>query len=173
MAAWVESGGHSLAAVREPLLQRLLLLGAWASVVVVHELSSCGSWALEHRLSSCGTQAELLCGKWHLPGSGIEPVSLALASEFFATEPPGKFSTFKMEIESRKCENTWKASSDILQTVKKHMFTIQNLSGEVFPLASSRDSCQRGSSWTSGQLLFPGVMDMPRLRIPGKPTVYP
>ena len=84
------SGGHSLAAVREPLLQRLLLLGAWASVVVVHELSSCGSWALEHRLSSCGTQAELLCGRWHLPGSGIEPVSLALASEFFATEPPGK-----------------------------------------------------------------------------------
>ena len=30
-------------------------LGAWASVVVAHGLSSCGSWALECRLSSCGT----------------------------------------------------------------------------------------------------------------------
>ena len=109
-----------------------------------------------------------------LPASGIEPVSLALANEFFTTEPPGKPSpTFKMEIESIKCESTWKASSDILQTVKKHMFTIQTLSGEVFPLASSRDSCQRESSWSPGQLLLPGVIDMPRLRIPGKPTVYP
>ena len=70
---------------------------AEASLIGGVGFSSCGSWALEHRLSSCGTQAELLCGRWHLPGSGIEPVSLALASEFFATEPPGKFSsTFKM-----------------------------------------------------------------------------
>ena len=108
------------------------------------------------------------------PGPGIEPASPAFADEFFATEPPGKPSpTFKMEIESIKCESTWKASSDILQTVKKHMFTIQTLSGEVFPLASSRDSCQRESSWSPGQLLLPGVIDMPRLRIPGKPTVYP
>ena len=30
-------------------------LGAWASVVVVHGISSCGSWSLECRLSSCGT----------------------------------------------------------------------------------------------------------------------
>ena len=27
---------------------------------------------------------------WDLPGSGIEPVSPALAGGFFATEPPGK-----------------------------------------------------------------------------------
>ena len=53
------------------------------------------------------------------------------------------------------------------------MFTIQTLSCEFFPLASSRDSCQRESSWSSGQLLLPGVMHMPRLRIPGKPTVCP
>ena len=33
------------------------VLGAWASVVVAHGLSSCGSWALERRLSSCGSQA--------------------------------------------------------------------------------------------------------------------
>ena len=32
-------------------------LGAWASVVVAHRLSSCGSWALERRLSSCGAWA--------------------------------------------------------------------------------------------------------------------
>ena len=32
-------------------------LGVWASVVVAHGLSSCGSQALEHRLSSCGSWA--------------------------------------------------------------------------------------------------------------------
>ena len=32
-------------------------LGARASVVVAHGLSSCGSWALERRLSSCGARA--------------------------------------------------------------------------------------------------------------------
>ena len=32
-------------------------LGAWASVVVAHGLSSYGSRALEHRLSSCGARA--------------------------------------------------------------------------------------------------------------------
>ena len=32
-------------------------LGAQASVVVAHGLSSCGLQALEHKLSSCGTRA--------------------------------------------------------------------------------------------------------------------
>ena len=32
-------------------------LGTWASVVVAHGLSSCGSQALECRLSSCGVWA--------------------------------------------------------------------------------------------------------------------
>ena len=36
---------------------RAWALGVWASVVVAHGLSSCGSRALEHRLSSCGTRA--------------------------------------------------------------------------------------------------------------------
>ena len=53
-------------------------------------LSSCGSQALEHRLSSCGTRAELFHGMWDLPGSGIDPMSLALTGEFFNAEPPGK-----------------------------------------------------------------------------------
>ena len=39
------------------LLIAVASLGAWASVVVAHGLSSCGSWALERRLSSCGARA--------------------------------------------------------------------------------------------------------------------
>ena len=56
----------------------------------MHGLNSRGSWALELRLSSCGSQAQLLCGMWDLPRPGIEPMSSALAGEFFTTEPSGK-----------------------------------------------------------------------------------
>ena len=65
-------------------------LGAQASVVVAHGLSSCGSRALERRLSSCGARALLLRGMWDLPGPGLEPVSPALAGGFLTTVPPGK-----------------------------------------------------------------------------------
>ena len=65
-------------------------LGAWTSVAVACGLSSCSSRALEHRLSSHGARAELLCGMGNLPGTGIEPVSLALAGGLLATVPPGK-----------------------------------------------------------------------------------
>ena len=65
-------------------------LGVWASVVVAHGLSSCGSWALERRLSSCGTRAELLRGMWDLPGPGLGPVSPTLADGFLTTVPPGR-----------------------------------------------------------------------------------
>ena len=58
-------------------------LGARASVVVAHGLSSCGSQALERRLSSCGVWVSLLCGMWDLPGPGLRPVSPALAGGFF------------------------------------------------------------------------------------------
>ena len=58
-------------------------LGARASVVVAHGLSSCGSRALEHRLSSCGTLASLLCSMRDLPRPGIEPVSPSLVGGFF------------------------------------------------------------------------------------------
>ena len=56
------SGGYSLLWCVGFSLWWLLLLGAralgiWASVVVAHGLSSCGSRAVERRLSSCGTQA--------------------------------------------------------------------------------------------------------------------
>ena len=52
-------------------------LGLWASVVMVHSLSS------------CDTQAYLSLGLWVLPGPGIEPLPSALAGGFFTTEPPG------------------------------------------------------------------------------------
>ena len=64
----------------------------WGSVAAAHGLgvNSCGSRTLEHRLGSCGMLAQLLCSIWDLPGSGIEPVSPALAGRFFTTKPPGK-----------------------------------------------------------------------------------
>ena len=65
-------------------------LGAWASVVVAHGLSSCGSQALERRFSSCGARAYLLCGMWDLLGPGLEPAPPALAGGFLTTAPPGK-----------------------------------------------------------------------------------
>ena len=48
---------------------RAWALGAGASVVVAHRLSSCGPWALELRLSSCGAWALERagfdsCGAW-------------------------------------------------------------------------------------------------------------
>ena len=62
----------------------------WAAVASACGLSIWGSRALEHRLAGCGAQAYLLCGMRDLPGSGIEPVSSALAGRFFTTEPPRK-----------------------------------------------------------------------------------
>ena len=54
--------------------------------------SSCSSQALEQRLNSYGARAWLLLGMWDLPGSGIKPVSPALAGRFLSTVPPGKSS---------------------------------------------------------------------------------
>ena len=68
--------------------QWLLLL--WSTGSGARGLSTCGSQAPEHRLSSCGAWASLLCGMLDIPGSGIEPVSPALADRFFISEPPGK-----------------------------------------------------------------------------------
>ena len=62
----------------------------WASVVAARGLNSCGSQSLEYRLNSCGAEAYLLHCIWDLPGSGIEPVSPALAGRFSTTEPLGK-----------------------------------------------------------------------------------
>ena len=63
-------------------------LGARTYVIAAHGLSNCSSQALENRLSSCGTWAQLLLSMCDLPGSGIEPVSPALAGRFFTSKPP-------------------------------------------------------------------------------------
>ena len=57
--------------------------------MVCRLLSRAASVIVEHRLNSYDTGFVAL---WHasLPISGIEPVSPALASESFTTEPPGK-----------------------------------------------------------------------------------
>ena len=57
----------------------------------------CGSGgcrALEHRPNSCGARAYLVQGMWDLPGSGIKPMSPALAGGFFTTEPPATLVLF-------------------------------------------------------------------------------
>ena len=76
-------------------------LGARASVVVVHGLSSCGSRALERRLSSCGTRDQLPRSIQDLPRPGIKPVSPALAGGFLTTVPPGKSLRFISECQTR------------------------------------------------------------------------
>ena len=58
------------------------VLGAPATVVAAP--------ALEHRLNSCSTLGLVALQHVGAPRSGIEPVSPALASRFFTTEPPGK-----------------------------------------------------------------------------------
>ena len=66
----VEPGGYSLAAVHRFLMPIASLVpehnlyDSQASVVVVHGLSNCGSWAPELRLSSCGHRFSCLtaCG---------------------------------------------------------------------------------------------------------------
>ena len=52
--------------------------------------SCCGTRVLEQRLSSCGARDQLLYGRWDLSGSGMDPVSAALAGKFFTTELSGE-----------------------------------------------------------------------------------
>ena len=62
-------------------------------------LSNCSSRALRPRLGSCGTEAELLRGMWHPPGSGVEAASPPLAAGFPTTEPRGSpFACFSVEF---------------------------------------------------------------------------
>ena len=83
-----EQGLLSSCDMQDPHCGGFSCCGAWA--VGCLGFSSCGSWALEHRLSSCSTWAQLPRSMWDLLGSGREPLSPALASGFFTTEPPGK-----------------------------------------------------------------------------------
>ena len=81
----VESGSRSYS----PVAVQGLLTAA-ASLVVEHGLQKL--WLLDSRLQAqqCGAWTQLLLSIWDLPGSGMEPVSPALAHEFFTTELPGK-----------------------------------------------------------------------------------
>ena len=47
------------------------LQGTWGSVLVGHELSSCGSQPVEHRCNSCEAWAQLLLSMWALPDQGL------------------------------------------------------------------------------------------------------
>ena len=67
--------------------QRLQALGLQQ---LPHRLSNCSLWAPECCLSSCGSGPQLLHSMRNLPGSGIEPMSSALADRFLTTEPPRK-----------------------------------------------------------------------------------
>ena len=86
-------------------LQQLCLV---SSVVAVPRL----------RLHDCGTQTYLLHGVWDFPGSGIKPVSLALAGRFFLFLPlshqgsPPSLSMLSFQKESLKGCWSWK---DIVQ----------------------------------------------------------
>ena len=89
----------------------LRLQGVGASAAAPRGLLSCGFQAPECGLSSCGVRASLLRGMWDLPGSGIEPVSPALAGRFFTTEPPGKPTLYPwMKLEQE-------GSTDLLNAV--------------------------------------------------------
>ena len=70
------------------LLMGHRLYGTRTSVVAMYGLSSCSSQALEHRICNC-IQAQLPHGMWDLSGSGIEPVSPALAGRFFPLSHKG------------------------------------------------------------------------------------
>ena len=59
-----------------------------ASVAAICGSVGAAHRVLEPRLKSCG--AWDIRGLWDISGSGIEPVSPALAGRFFTTEPPGK-----------------------------------------------------------------------------------
>ena len=71
------------------------LLMVVASCAAAHGLQ--GTWARqlwlraqEHRLKRCGAASYLPHGMWDGPGSGLKPVSPALAGGFFNTESAGK-----------------------------------------------------------------------------------
>ena len=69
----------------------------WYKGLSLWGFSCCRERALEHRLSSCGAGAQLPCGMWNLPGSGIEPTSPVLTGVFLTTRPPGKSKTRVLE----------------------------------------------------------------------------
>ena len=89
-------GGRCLLAVCGLLLAHV---GSWA-----HKLSTRSIQALERRLRSWGTQAWWLRGLCGFPGSGVEPVSPALAGRVFTTEPPWRPPVLSYRVATRGCQ---------------------------------------------------------------------
>ena len=57
--------------------------GGPLSVVVHGLLTAVASPVGEHEdIRSWGTRASMLCGRWDIPGPGVEPVSPAVAGGF-------------------------------------------------------------------------------------------
>ena len=54
-----------------------------------HVSSVAAFLSLERGINSCGAWAQSLHSMRDLPGSGVEPMSPALAGRFSTTEPPG------------------------------------------------------------------------------------
>ena len=82
----VESGGYSLVVAHRLLLLQRAGSRAWWLQTLQHVVWGWGFWA------------SLLHGTWDLPGSGIEPVSAALAGRFHTAEPPGKPRDFHYKV---------------------------------------------------------------------------
>ena len=111
--------GATLVALLSPSLWRLLL---WSTGSGACGLSSCSSQALEHRGSTRGAWACLLLGMWHLPRSGIEPVSPALACRFFITETPGKPSKSTLKHNYKKTVQLRTAAKRFEKTLPKRKY---------------------------------------------------
>ena len=79
--------GRGLLTVVATLLQSTGSRAPRLQGVVVLGLSNGSSRPLERRLRDCGADAQFLRSTCDLPGSGIQPVSPALAGRFFTTEP--------------------------------------------------------------------------------------
>ena len=74
---------------------------AWALEYV--DFNSCSMWTLEQGLRSCGPQALLPRSMWDLPGSGLEPVSPALAGRFLTLDHQWSLRCQSFERSNQEC----------------------------------------------------------------------
>ena len=136
---------------------RAWALGARASVVVAHGLSSCGAWA------------QLLHDMWDLPRPGLKPVSLALAGGFFFFFLIYLFIylLFLAVLGLRFCVRAFSSCSKrgpLFITVRGPLTVLASL------VAEHRLQTRRLSSCGSRVQLLRGMWDLPR---PGLEPVSP
>ena len=116
-----------------------------ASLVVEHRLQM-------RRLSICGSRAQLLCGMWDLPKSGLEPVSPALAGRFATTVPPGKPSQSNLDKEKRSWRNQAPWPQTILQSYSNQDSMV--LAQKQKRRSMEQDRKPRDNPRTYGHLIF-------------------